>query len=303
MLSPPQIAFVVATKDRPADLRKMLQSLSDQSKRPDQVVIVDSSMESAETVIDQFSGLNIKYIRHPRPSASAQRNKGIGSVNADIDLIGFLDDDIVFEKGAIEKMLKFWEEAPEDVGGCAFNLKNPMRSHGSALKFSSFAEWLGIYSKSKGIVMSSGWQTLTGTVSETMFVQWLPTTASVWRRDVFEQFQFDEYFNGYSYLEDLDFSLSVSKKYRLAVLAEAGFYHFPSLSGRISWYHFGKIEVANRLYIVRKHQLSVSRCYLGLFFRFLMTLGSCFTGAGPAILKRAAGNCAGLIRCLLVLPS
>jgi GT2 family glycosyltransferase len=136
-----------------------------------------------------------------------------------------------------------------------------------------------------------------------MFVQWLPSGASVWRRNVFEQFQFDEYFDGYSYLEDLDFSLSVSKKYRLAVLAEAGFYHFPSSSGRINWYHFGKVEVANRLYIVKKHQLSVPHCYLGLFLRFLVTSGSCLTGAGPAILKRAAGNCAGLIRCLLALPS
>ena len=300
MLNPlHKIAFVVATKDRPLDLRKMLQSLSDQSQHPDQVVIVDSSVEPVEGIISEFPALNIQYIRHPRPSASAQRNMGIRSVDADIDLIGFLDDDIILEEGAMAAMMRFWLRAPEDVRGYAFNLKNPPARRALPLKNSRLVEWLGIYSKAKGIVMPSGWQTLTGTVSETTFVEWLPSTASVWRRSVFEKFRFDEYFEGYSYLEDLDFSFSVSKKYKLAVVAEAGFYHFHSPFGRINHYRFGEIEVANRLYFVRKHNLSVPRCYLGLFLRLLMSLGSALSGAGFENLHRVAGNCAGLFQSLL----
>lgn len=292
-------AFVVATKDRPDDLGKMLQSLSDQSIHPKQIIIVDASVEPVDNIAAEFSQLNIKYIRHPWPSASKQRNMGIKAVDSDIELIGFLDDDIVFETGAMEKMLEFWQQAPEDMGGCAFNLKNPVSRSELALKRSSLAEWLGIYSREKGVVMPSGWHTLTGTVSKTTFVQWLPSTASIWRKKIFEKFRFDEYFDGYSYLEDLDFSFSVSKSYRLAVVAEAGFYHFPSPFGRISHYRFGKIEVANRLYFVRKHNLSIPRCYLGLFLRLLMSLGSALTGEGLENLHSVAGNCTGLFQSLL----
>ena len=294
-----KIGFVVPTKDRPTDLRKMLQSLSDQSIHPKQVVIVDASEESVEKITAEFRQLNINYIRHPWPSASKQRNMGIKAVNPDIELIGFLDDDIVFEAGAMDKMLSFWRQAPEDIGGCAFNLKNPVLRSELALKRSSLADLLGIYSRKKGIVMPSGWHTLTGTVSKTIFVQWLPSGASVWRKNILKNLRFDEYFDGYSYLEDLDFSFSVSKSHRLAVVAEAGFYHYPSPFGRISHYRFGEIEVENRLYFVKKHNLSVPRCYLGLFLRLLMSLGSVLTGAGLENLHRVAGNCTGLFQSLL----
>jgi glycosyltransferase involved in cell wall biosynthesis len=289
---------VVATKDRPDDLGRMLKSMSEQSLHPDQIVIVDASSRPIQRITAQFNALNIKYIRHLQPSASKQRNIGITAVKPDIDLIGFLDDDIEFESGAIEAMLRFWQDAPDDVGGCAFNLKNFEPTMGVKFKKSCLAEWFGLYSRVRGAVMPSGWQTLTGTVIETTFVQWLPSTASVWRSNVFEKFKFDEYFDGYSYLEDLDFSFSVSKHHRLAVLAEAGFYHYPSPSGRISQYKFGKIEVTNRLYIVRKHRLSVPHCYLGLLARFLITLVSIIRQPRIPKLQRAVGNFAGLARSL-----
>ena len=295
----PRASFVVATKDRPTDLRKMLQSLSDQSIQPEQIVIVDASVKPVEKITAEFHQLNIKYIRHPWPSASRQRNIGIKAVDPDIELIGFLDDDIVFEPGSMEKMFEFWRRAPKELGGASFNLKNFQTTSGTKLKQSIIVQRLGIYSKEKGVVMPSGWHTLTGTVSKTTFVQWLPSTASIWRKNIFEKFRFDEYFDGYSYLEDLDFSFSVSKKYRLSVVAEAGFYHYPSPFGRISHYRFGKIEVANRLYFVKKHNLSVPRCYLGLFLRLLMSLGYVLTGEGKEYLHRVVGNCAGLFQSLL----
>jgi GT2 family glycosyltransferase len=128
------------------------------------------------------------------------------------------------------------------------------------------------------------------TVHQTCFVDWLPTGAIVWRREVLEQYRLDDYFEGYSYLEDLDFSFSVGKHYRLAVVADARYHHYPSSSGRISQYKFGRTEVLNRLYFVRKHGLSVSRCYLGIVIRFFLTLLSFGRSGKLAWLQRACGN-------------
>jgi glycosyltransferase involved in cell wall biosynthesis len=289
-------AFVIATKDRPNDLRKMLKSLSDQTRHPDQIIIVDSSKISLRSITSAFKGLNIKYIYHPEPSAAAQRNIGVKSVDSNMALIGFLDDDVILENSAVEAMLRFWKTAPEDLGGCAFNLMNTPQTSWTKLKATTLVSWLGLYSRQKGAVMPSGWQTLSSPVSETIFVDWLPSGASVWRKDIFKKFSFDDFFDRYSYLEDLDFSYSVGKKYKLAVLADAVFYHYPSLSGKGGGYQFGKTEVRNRLYFVKKHKLSSLRCYTGILIRIFMTLGSAIRNREIFHIERIAGNCIGLVQ-------
>lgn len=297
----PKIAFVVATKDRPRDLRNMLTSLAEQSVRPGQVVIVDASAEPDERVAGEFPSLRIDYLRHWPPSASAQRNAGIRAVDPAMDLVGFLDDDAVLAEGAMEAMLAFWLQAPADVGGAAFNYLNPASVAGGRLKRSPLASWLGLYAAAPGEVAPSGWQSLTGRVEQTTWVRWLCSGASVWRRGVLATTVFDEFFDGYSYLEDLDFSYSVSRTHRLAIVAEAGFRHYPSPSGRSSAYRFGKVEARNRLYFVRKHGLSVGRCYLGLLVRLAMTAGSALAGRPRGKLARAAGNLSSIARDLLSL--
>ena len=146
-----------------------------------------------------------------------------------------------------------------------------------------------------GSVAASGWQTMVQPVHETIYVDWLCSAAAVWRRDVFDDYLFDERFEGYSYLEDLDFSYSVSRKFRLAIVGGPGFLHFPSPRGRISGFHFGKVEAANRLYFVRKHGLSTVRCYAGILIRLAMTLGQGMKERDPYFVQRACGNVAGLV--------
>jgi glycosyltransferase involved in cell wall biosynthesis len=280
----------------------MLRSLADQSRRPDQVVIVDSSAEPVQSVAEEFGQLNVKYIHVDRPSASGQRNTGIRAVDEGMDLIAFMDDDAVLEPGSLEAMLDFWASAPADMGGAAFNWLNFQPTGGGWLKRSAPCRWLGLYSPVKGQVMPSGWQTLAGIVSETTLVQWLPSGASVWRKQIFEKFCFDEFFDGYSYLEDLDFSFSVGRHYKLAVVAGAGFKHYPSPAGRSGMVRFGKVEVRNRLYFVRKHGLSVPRCYLGLMIRLLMTLAGAFALRWRQNLGRALGNVIGLLQSIAYRP-
>ena len=98
----PRAGFVVATKDRPRDLRNMLASLDEQSVRPGQVVVVDASAEPVESVVAEFPSLRIDYLRHLPPSASAQRNAGIRAVDPAMDPVGFLDDDVL-EPGSMER--------------------------------------------------------------------------------------------------------------------------------------------------------------------------------------------------------
>ncbi len=289
------ISLIVATKDRPEDLRKLMGSLRCQTIAPAEIVVVDSSREPVDQVKTEFPQLNISYMRHWPPSAAAQRNAGIQACATTSTLIGFADDDTTFEPQAFENMLSFWEDAASDVLGAAFNIRNyPPRSSG-LLKHSPLTERIGLYSPRPGCVSPSGWQTIITGVTETQFVEWLPSGAVLFRREIFEHDLFDEYFESYSYLEDLDFSYTVSRLGRLAVVSNAGFSHFPSSAGRVSARQFGRYEVRNRLYFVRKHRLSLARCYLGLFIRLTMSIGGGLVHQNMSLLLRAFGNTEGLI--------
>jgi GT2 family glycosyltransferase len=138
-----------------------------------------------------------------------------------------------------------------------------------------------------------------GCPTETITVEWLPTTASVWRRRVFEGHRFDERFRGYSYLEDLDFSYRVGRDFRLAVVASARFAHWPAPAGRGNDFQFGRREVKARLYFVAKHAgLSRLACLEALALRFGISLVAMVRDRRLAFARRAFGNLVGLAECL-----
>lgn len=298
----PSVACVIATKDRPELLRRLLWSLKAQSYKPVQIVIVDSSKNSDEKITQEFLDLPVKYMIHQPPSGTAQRNAGVEAVDQGIEFVGIVDDDAVLEANALEAMMNFWEEANEDVGGASFNLLNHPQTYASVLKSRAITEKLGFYSKNNGKVLSSGFHTLIGTVKRTTWVQWLPSTFVIWRKRVFDDYKFDEWFSGYSYLEDLDFSYRVGKEYKLAIVADARFYHYPAPGGRGSGYRFGIREVLNRVYFVRKYEeLSRLKCYLALKVRMLISISMFIKERKFSFLQRTAGNVVGIIKSFFII--
>jgi GT2 family glycosyltransferase len=285
-----RISLIVATKDRPDDLRRLLENLHGQTAPPDEILIIDASQPPVEFILKQFPQLVIRYLPHWPPSATAQRNAGIQACDPIATLIGFADDDTTFEPLAFANMRSFWDSAPQDILGAAFNLCNYPARGNQFLKHSKLADFIGLYSAKPGMVAHSGWQTMIGKVATNQFVDWLPTAAVLFRRCVFDQNIFDEIFDSYSYLEDLDLSYTISRIGRLAVVADAGFCHFSSPNGRVSTRQFGRCEVRNRLYLVKKHHLSKIRCYLGLAIRLLMSVGSGLVTKDKSQLNRALGN-------------
>jgi GT2 family glycosyltransferase len=292
--------FVVATKDRPRELDLLLRNLEAQTRRPDGVVVVDGGREPVASVCRGVTAFPVRYLRALPPSASRQRNLGLDAAGRDAAYVGFFDDDIVLEKSALERMSRFWFEADERIGGASFNMLNHPATDWPAMKLSPFAEALGVYSRRRGAVTPAGFQTMIGLTRRTVFTDWLPSGASVWRRGVFDRFRFDEWYEGYSYLEDLDFSYRVGKAYRLAVVADAGYYHFPAAPGRGSGYEFGVREVLNRVHFVLKNpELSPSKCYLALAARLLMNLAAAARdGRALYDIQRSWGNAVGLARSL-----
>ncbi len=290
------MAFVVATKDRPDRLAGLLASLEAQTVLPAEVIVVDGGAESVEAPCRVARPFPVRHLRCLPPSSTRQRNAGIDAAGRGIPFIGFLDDDVLLERRAVEEMTRFWTGAAADVGGAAFNMLNHPPLRASRWKFMPVTERLGIYSRKTGAVTRSGFQTMIGRVGETSTTAWLPSGAVVWRRKVLARLRFDEWFSDYGYLEDLDFSYRAAKSFVLKVVARAGYTHHPQPSSRTDRYRFGRKEVANRLHFVRKNpELSPALCRVTLGLRMLMSLADGIMRGDGKELSRVRGNLAALL--------
>jgi glycosyltransferase involved in cell wall biosynthesis len=290
----PTISFIIPTKDRPDDLQRLLESVMKQDARPNQVIIVDGSAEEQPGVYQQqFPELNIVYAHTRFPRLTSQRNMGLSLLNANTDLVCFLDDDIVFCDHALKAMLCFWAQAPESVGGAVFNIMNEKTP--SALVFLKAFFCSG--SRKRGRVLKSGYNTLICPAEETKDVQWLFGGGTVWRRSIFKDYRFDEWFEGTGLCEDLDFSYQVGKAYTLMVVAEAQVLHLTDLVQRRNNVQFGITQMLNRYYFVRKNKdLSVWLCFWAGVGQLLENCLRFLAGLRFAYLQRAWGNLIGMTR-------
>jgi len=114
--SPSTISLVVATRDRPADLEKFVNSVENSTVVPQEVIVVDQSSDENWRADKKFlSGIafcKIKHIRDNGVGLSRARNIGIREVAGDI--VGFPDDDCWYPVDIVEKIQNFFETSSFD---------------------------------------------------------------------------------------------------------------------------------------------------------------------------------------------
>ena len=290
-----KFAVVIPTMNRPDEIRQILGGIAEQAPQPNAVVVVDASESPQQALEQEFPGLPLRVLAHQPPSAAGQRNRGIRETLDGVEFVMLLDDDLVLEDGAFGAMASFWQDAAASVAGAGFNFTD-LPPGGGWWRRSRMLAWLGLYPSEPGGVARSGWHAAVATRETDVDVAWLPTTAAVWRVSAVRDVAFDPFFHGYSYLEDLDFSFSISRTRTLTVVAAARFRHLHSLRGRIGGYRFGRMEVRNRLHVVRKHGLSTWRCWLAIWMRLGLTLAGGVVRLRGASFGRAWGNFVSMLR-------
>jgi glycosyltransferase involved in cell wall biosynthesis len=105
-LDQPEVSVVVATRDRPEHLRRLVDSLAEQSVEPSrfEVIVVDDASAGEPLHGEAPEGLRLRLIRHPSSRGpAAARNTGWHA--AEGRLIAFTDDDCVAAPGWLEAML------------------------------------------------------------------------------------------------------------------------------------------------------------------------------------------------------
>ncbi|NAZ74004.1 glycosyltransferase [Kineococcus sp. T13] len=97
------VSVLMATRDRPRELRRSLQALLASTARPLQVVVVDNSPDPSATRAVAAGLPGVQVVHEPWPGLSPARNAGLAHLRGDVVVL--VDDDVETTAGWLEELL------------------------------------------------------------------------------------------------------------------------------------------------------------------------------------------------------
>jgi glycosyltransferase involved in cell wall biosynthesis len=181
-LAAPTVSVVIPVKDDAVLLRRCLRALSLQTRRPDEIVVVDNRSTDDSAAVAEAAGARV--VRCDRPGIPAAASAGYDA--ADGDLILRLDADCVPGAGWIETMVDAFEErsgVAAVTGGARF-IDGPR-----SLRVPLAATYLGVYGAIG--VLTLGHLPLFGSNMAFRRAAWQRISARVHRDDPYVHDDFD----------------------------------------------------------------------------------------------------------------
>lgn len=282
-------AFVIATRNRPEDLLRTIQSLAAQTVLPAELCIVDSSdatpTRAAIEELCEKAGISLDY-HHPAPRGlTVQRNVGIDRTKG--DPVFLIDDDVWLAPDCHQEILAEYDRWGPELGGVR---ATPVRPARPSLPTRIYRKLFGI---------GGWWPEASGKVRPGFYAEGVSDSAGVrkleyfngwfmsYRRTVFHHERFDEALSGYAYKEDIDFSYRVSRRYVLVQTPKARCDHLKSPSARLNSHNLQRMNLANQFYLHRKlmpqdafHKAALWWAWLGLF---ILNLGKAAQTKDPGL--------------------
>jgi glycosyltransferase involved in cell wall biosynthesis len=257
------LGIILPTKDRPEQLKKALQSISDQTVSCGRILVVASGT-SVESVVMEFSNsLPVEYIQSSLPGQVRQRNIGIKELNSLTKLVAFLDDDVFLFPDAFEKIIQFINSKETEIGGVGFNIISAKKDR------SVFRKFMNLDILRQGQVLASGYNTSIINVSQSIRTSWLNGGATVWKQEIVKNNVHQEINSYHAIREDVIFSYPIGKKHSLYICAEAKAVHAHITSNVASTQYFGlgrKSALWHIYFVTINADLSLSKCISMLFF-------------------------------------
>lgn len=271
-----KFSLIICTYMRPQPLLQLLQSVQKQTLYPDEILIIDSSInKETQTMLkeNRFQHLQYFAVSLEYHGLTKQRNHGIERIGRDMEVACFLDDDTVLEKDYFAEIIKVFD-ANQDVsgvGGIAINenswfVAKPNKRYNSKrfYQFEGFVykeglrnvvrNYLGLQSDLPPGRMpdySHGKTCGFPINGKTYEVDLLMGMSMAFRKKVVNSIRFSSFFEGYGLYEDADYSIRALQFGKNVINTNAQLSHFHHPSGRPNQYLYGKMVVRNGWYLWR----------------------------------------------------
>ncbi len=266
------LTLIICTYRRPAEMRRLLESLVEQTRRPDDILVIDGSPddETAHAIATCDAGAPVRYVRVPpeERGLTRQRNRGIAETDARSprDIVAFLDDDTIPAPTYFAEVLACFERHPEAVGvGAALDEVTWRQvDHGADIETGEYAHlgwarredlrWRLRRALRLDSTAPPGHMPPGGHPRPLSFlppdgndhrVEFLMGGAAAWRHGLLARLGFSPYFAGYGLYEDLDFSIRAHREGSLFLATRARARHEHAPSGRPNRFRYGVMVARN----------------------------------------------------------
>lgn len=271
-----KFSLIVCTYMRSEPLLNLLHSVQNQVLYPDEIVIVDGSVNrETEIAVKNNEFRNLKYflVSDEHRGLTKQRNFGISKVANDSEIVCFLDDDTVLESDYFAETIKTFQTNSDvsGVGGVAINeYKWKLQEENVLYNKNKFYLFEGYYYKEGlrnvmrnylGLASNLGPGKMPDyshgrtcgfpMTGKTYEVDLLIGMSMSFRKSVFDKINFSRFFEGYGLYEDADFSLRALQFGKNVINTKAHLSHFHAESGRPNKYKYGIMVVRNGWYVWR----------------------------------------------------
>ena len=268
-----KFSLIICTYQRPEAVVKLLNSVQKQTVLPNEILVVDGSTNDETAIVfKEKEYKNLRYLKVDEcdRGLTKQRNIGILNVSKNIDIVCFLDDDIVLTPAYFENLLDSYDTYPKaiGIGGYITNEVSWEKQRTESCPKNKFC--IDGYARKEGVrfkirkllsLIDSTPPGFMPTYSHGRSVSYLPPSDTIYKveyfmggvssfkKELFDKLQFSNYFEGYGLYEDLDFCLRASKIGELYVNTSAKLAHYHEESGRPNKYAYGKMVVRNGWYV------------------------------------------------------
>lgn len=261
-----RVSVVIVTKNRVESLKECIKCLLNQTVLPYELIIVDGSdndatREYVNGLIEGNMRFSLHLCKQDRGGTATARNIGAGIAKGDIIL--FVDDDVLLYPDYIEKLIRSFNDDIICVGG---NLVLPQEE--SRLRKAAYKIFGIIFLRDS---FKPGKATIAGHHSALpnymSYVDWLGGSQFACRREVFNNFRFDENlerYSNYAYYEDFDFTYTLSKVGKILLNPELKSVHMRS-PVRPDPFHTEFVKILNHYYLVKKHGFNKIAFYWSTF--------------------------------------
>jgi GT2 family glycosyltransferase len=281
---------VIATRNRPEALALSIPLILGQSRRPQRLVVVDSSDDHAPVAAAVAEAVaaaradggadggagggwdGAVIVEHSGSGSAYQRNLGLAHVEAEVVI--FPDDDSLFHPGTSEAIMRAYELDTEGriAGVCAADALEPPPGVLPAARYDMTpgqkrgARIMGLRNRVErrfaalnptlylGEVLMARAAPLDWFAAENcVLVESMTGYRMSFRTEVIRAAPFDETLKDYALHEDLDASFAAMRLGSLVGARNARVYHHRFPSARGDAYTLGLTVVMNRAYVALKH--------------------------------------------------
>ncbi|HET6977611.1 MAG TPA: glycosyltransferase [Pyrinomonadaceae bacterium] len=251
------ISAIIPTIGRADSLRRLLESLSVQSRRVDEVIVADASgNDETRKLLDESqwsrSGLNISREVVEAPNAVRQREAAIRIARGEFLL--FLDDDVVLEPECVAHMVDLLKINPDVVGVTADFDNQPWSEPTTVWRWYLHyvlrlrkSDWQG---RVVGPLLRFGYNPVPKAPAR---MEWLTTASSLVRLSAYhEAGGFSNFFlHRCTINEDVDLGLKLSRIGKILFCPAARMSHYHAPAGRVTTMLAAEDDLFNRFFILR----------------------------------------------------